>query len=188
MRSGLRAMEADVDREEHFRRGYVKVELSEDEHTEWLWALPVDGSTNRFALQNVPYFAYRVSEGDVVEAELLNPGFYRFLKVVDPSGNRTVRVAFVDDEDPAIRAELLQGLVDRGCSWEGATASYVSVTIPPAVDLANVADDLTVQQATWEYANPKYEDLFPPSQDPEPIVSRGWRRLTRMFKPESERH
>ena len=43
---------------------------------------------------------------------------------------------------------------------KGCSAGFVAVNIPPQVDLARVAEFLTETGIRWEYANPRYSDLF----------------------------
>lgn len=141
--------------------GMVKVELRADEFVETLWAEET-GTPGQFRLDNNPFFAYRVSADDIVEAEEIAPGFYRFLRVIRPSGNRTVRIAFEEfDAEDSQAQPILDGVRSLGCDFEGAYGRMVSVNVPPKVDLAAVATFLTGCGIRWEYANPKYEDLRP---------------------------
>ena len=57
--------------------------------------------------------------------------------------------------------QLLQGLVALGCSYEGANPGYLSINIPALVHLEAVRDYLIFKQANWEYADPRYSELFP---------------------------
>jgi hypothetical protein len=82
--------------------------------------------------------------------------------VVAKSGNRTVRVIL---ESPAesgnLSDQLLQGLVSLGCSYEGANRTYISINIPPDVDLESIRRHLIKAKAQWEHADPTYSELFP---------------------------
>ncbi len=88
--------------------------------TETLWA--IDLGRDRYQLDNSPFFAYSVSWLDVVyapydEAEQ----FPTFESVLEKSGNRTIRIAFdppVEDGNKSDR--VLRGIVELGCSYEGA--------------------------------------------------------------------
>ena len=57
--------------------------------------------------------------------------------------------------------QLLQGLVALGCGYEGADRGYMSSNIPAFVQLEVVRDYLIFKQANWEYADPRYSELFP---------------------------
>jgi hypothetical protein len=138
--------------------GMVKVAFRVDDEVETLWATPV--GTNLFRLDNSPFFAYRVSWLDIVEAHLADSGQLEFLRVSEKSGHRTVR-AILDDVTAAEAAPLLGLLKQAGCSYEGFQPKLLSIDVPPEVGLERVAALLTDQGVEWEYADPTYEDLFP---------------------------
>jgi len=128
---------------------------------ETLWATHLGADTYR--LDNSPFYAYGVSWEDVVFAPLdPDEGRPTFERVVSKSGNRTVRVIFETPVEPGNKSEqLLQGLVALGCSYEGANRKYISVNIPPGVELNVVRDYLISHETTWEHADPTYASLFP---------------------------
>jgi hypothetical protein len=128
---------------------------------ETLWATSL--GNDEYRLDNSPFYAYSVSWEDVVFAPF-DPaeGRATFQQVVKKSGNRTVRVIF----DPPVQDgnesdQVLQGLVGLGCSYEGASRGYMSINIPPPVDLSAVRQYLVVKRAQWEHADPTYAELFP---------------------------
>jgi Domain of unknown function (DUF4265) len=128
---------------------------------ETLWATHL-GSDN-YRLDNSPFYAYGVSWEDVVSAPF-NPeeGFPTFERVVSKSGNRTIRVIFETPIETGNESEqLLQGLIALGCDYEGANRKYISVNIPPGVDLDVVRKYLIEHNAAWEHADPTYATLFP---------------------------
>lgn len=149
-----------IDRSELADQGYVKLEMRDsDGYVETAWAQRTDPSRDEFLLDNNPFYAYGVSAGDVVEGEPIAPGIYRFVRVVRPSGNRSIRVAFETFKADAPEAEpILAGLKSLGCDYEGVFGRVIAVNIPPHVDLARVADFLTDTGIRWEYANPTYSD------------------------------
>jgi len=142
-------------------QGYVKVEMTgSGGQVETLWAVRV--GPNRFRIDNLPFFAYGVSHNDVVEGTEYAPGMYRLVRVVEPSGNRLVRVILADEaraDTPAGR-EVIDGLKALGCGLENMNNRLLSVTVPPEVRLRVVADYLIRTGLVWEYANPTYEELF----------------------------
>ncbi|MBI2479256.1 MAG: DUF4265 domain-containing protein [Planctomycetia bacterium] len=147
---------------------HVKLEMrvgSDNEvHVETPWAIPV--TTNQYKLDNCPFYAYRVSWGDIVEAlPQEDGGFPLFVRVVQKSGHRTVRVIL---DRPSDKSEDSQRVLDTlnkmGCTYERANPTYIVVDIPPEVELQAVAEYLTNTGHNWEYADPKYEDLFPDEQ------------------------
>lgn len=128
---------------------------------ETLWAVPLGEDCYR--LDNSPFYAYNVSWEDIVFAPFNDAeGLPTFQSVVRQSGNRTVRVIFDLPASPGNASDVvIQGLMGLGCSYEGASASYVSVTIPAAVDLQAVCAHLIHHQVQWEHADPSYDVLYP---------------------------
>lgn len=79
-------------------RDLTKVEFRVDDgeggvNVETPWVRPL--GSNLFTLENCPFYAYGVSWQDTIEAEKEDPDrFPVFKRVVEKSGNRTVRVIF----------------------------------------------------------------------------------------------
>ena len=134
----------------------VKVRLrGPDGEIETPWAEHIDADL--FRLDNLPWFAYGVSDDDVVEATVTDAdGVFEFVRVVIPSGNRLIRVILEDPDDPA---GVFPHLLAAGCHYEGFNRRFVAVSIPPAVDLGSVTGYLTGVGVSWEYANPAYEQF-----------------------------
>ena len=128
---------------------------------ETLWAY--DLGSDKYKLDNLPYYAYGVSCDDVVLAPFVeDEQFPTFQKVVSKSGNRTIRIIFdVPMESGNESGDLIARLVAMGCDFEGANKKYIVVNIPPSVDLNAVAEQLNLAEVSWEYADPTYEELFP---------------------------
>ena len=83
-----------------------------------------------------------------------------YSRVLEKSGNRTVRVIL----DPPLADgnssdELVQELLDLGCTYEGANPGYLCIVIPPDSDFAAVCTRLTSREAQWEHADPDYNEL-----------------------------
>ena len=128
---------------------------------ETLWATHL--GDDKYKLDNSPFYAYGVSWEDVVLAPFSEEEqLPTFLKVVAKSGNRTIRVIFdppVEDGNQA--DQILKGLVGLGCDYEGANKKYLSVNIPPNINLESVRNYLIEHNVTWEHADPTYDTLFP---------------------------
>lgn len=136
---------------------------SADGYVETLWAQRVVEGENRFRLDNAPFFEYRVSADDIVEGVSISDGMYDFVRVVERSGNRTVRVMFQDDTlGTPFGHRVLDQIKAMGCTYEGMFKKVLAVTVPPEVSLDDVASYLTSTELRWEYADPTYEDLFSP--------------------------
>ena len=114
---------------------------------ETLWAVPL--GDDRYKLDNSPFYAYGVSWEDVVYAPAdPQEQMPTFKSVVERSGNRTVRVIFETPISPGNASDqVLQGLVAMGCSYEGANPKYVSINVPPAVELQKVRPYLIERNA-----------------------------------------
>jgi hypothetical protein len=132
-----------------------------DVDVETLWAISL--GNDQYRLANSPFFAYSVSWKDIVYAPFDDTeGFPTFERVVEKSGNRTVRIIF----DPPARDGnssdlILQELVDLGCTYEGSSPAYLAINIPPEVDLLHIRAFLIEHDATWEHADPTYDEMFP---------------------------
>jgi|SRR6476619_4991884 len=147
----------------------VKVKLTDDHgNVETLWAHPLGNDLYR--LDNYPWYAYRVSCGDIIEARPSEPGDFRELvRVVEKSGNRTLRLSLTPPADKASESQaILDRLRELGCEYEGANPGYFAINLPPPVNLHVVRDFLTSTGQQWEYADPTYEDLFPDNSECEP--------------------
>ena len=138
----------------------VKVLLQDGDEMETLWAVHL--GKNLYRLDNSPFFAYRVSWEDIVEAEPDENGVLCFSRMAVKSGNRTVRVILETYETTSEQAKpFLDGIIELGCSYEGLQPRLVSITVPAGIELETVADYLIASGHNWEYADPTYDDLFP---------------------------
>lgn len=128
---------------------------------ETLWAFPL--GDDRYKLDNSPFYAYGVSWQDIVFAPVdRKEGLPTFQSVIAKSGNRTIRVIFDPPVSPDNASDpVLQGLLTLGCSYEGANPKYMSINVPPGVELQEVRSHLSQHDAQWEHADPTYESLFP---------------------------
>jgi hypothetical protein len=130
----------------------VKLEKDEDDYPpadyEGLWARPL--GEGLFQIDNVPFFARSIANGDVVSASHMEQQL-RFLEVVKPSGHSTLRLIIHDEDDvPAVKA-LLEEL---GCSIERShIPGLISVDVPPTVSMATLKPVLDEGEAQerWGY-------------------------------------
>lgn len=133
----------------------------EDVNVETLWATAL--GEDRYRLDNSPFFAYSASWKDVVHAPMdADEGFPTFQRVLEKSGNRTVRAILdepLEEGNPA--DQIMQGLVAMGCTYEGARRRYFSINIPPAVELDDVGLYLNEHKVRWEHADPTEAELYP---------------------------
>jgi Domain of unknown function (DUF4265) len=129
-------------------------------NVETLWAF--DLGEDRYRLDNSPFYAYSVSVGDIVYAPIdQNEGRPTFSRVLEKSGNRTVRVIL---DPPVADGNSSDGtvkeLIALGCSYEGANTTYLCIVIPKEADFAAVCTYLTSRGVQWEHADPDYDELY----------------------------
>lgn len=63
-------------------------------------------------------------------------------RVVEKSGNRTLRIATAVDGDVDGHREIIAFLDGRGLEWEALTTGYVAANVGPLVDLGEIYDSL----------------------------------------------
>ena len=137
----------------------VKVGIQTDDHVETLWAQSV--GLNQYRLDNSPFFAYDVSWRDIVEALPDHTGMLMMRRVVAKSGHRTVRIILPSDARTDANAQLVLNEINAlGCTYEGTGGQYVTVDLPPEVNLEKVVTFLTERGVEWEHADPSYEHLY----------------------------
>jgi hypothetical protein len=176
------AVQADVIKNKKNKKNKkTKIAFAEDDGTvETLWA--VELGQDRFRIVNTPFFYYGVSLGDVVEArwriEDLEEaededeggyGFPYFERVVEKSGNRTLRLVFAeaDEEeftpvckvhDPQARAVLRQ-VAEMGCSYESFPPYLAAINVPATVELDQVMSYLESTGLMWENGDPQSREV-----------------------------
>jgi len=93
------------------------------ESSETMWAVPLgDG---RYILDNIPFYAKLVSDGDVISASVID-GDLTFQEVLEASRNCTIRIITLDDSDGAEVRNILENI---GCKVEGSgTSGFFSVS------------------------------------------------------------
>lgn len=103
-----------------------------------VWAF--ECGPDEYQLDNCPFFAYDVSLGDIVLApkdDISKSPVFK--KVVQKSGNRTIRLLFDLAQTPLneIR-EILSRLDEYGCGHEGYNNIYYCVNIPPQASYSTI--------------------------------------------------
>ena len=115
---------------------------------ETLWATAVGPGAYR--IDSIPFFATRVSLGDVIEAEMID-GMPTFERVRQRGGHSTLRVAIYD---LAAVPELRSAIKELGCATElSHLPRLVSVDVPASASLETVRAFLTAgaDQGRWDY-------------------------------------
>jgi len=149
---------------------HVKIIFEYDEGTEGLWATPV---AEGFVVDNFPIYLKGVCFGDVVEATLLEPGVYQYLKTVSKSGNSVYRL-FYREEKAGRASQLLSLIKDLGCSYEGTElggAKLLAVNIPAATDADSVWNIMKtgLDEGTWDIQ--EGDDRHPCANDDQPCTA-----------------
>jgi hypothetical protein len=126
--------------------GHVKVAVEFRHHwrdvpVEVMWAVPRGG--DRYELRNVPFYAYGLNWGDVVQASQRADDEHPVVEaVVTAGGHRTIRF----DMDEATAEErsvaMLEALEQLGAGCERHSGGFVAIDVPPDVDYDAVFDQL----------------------------------------------
>jgi len=123
----------------------VHVDLPNHWHSggESMWARLV--GPGLFELHNVPFFAYGLNFLDVVEARApATTEVLEIVRLVKPSGYRTIRVMFDKSVEPERRKELLNTLKEHGASFENADSTLFAISVRPDGDYLAILDALDV--------------------------------------------
>jgi hypothetical protein len=108
---------------------------------ESLWATAL--GADRYRIDNVPFHAYDLNFGDVVEAIASAPELKpSVLRVLERSGHQTMRVFFTEAA-AAKSGEYLAQLKPYGAEYERSTARYVALDLEPGAAVAKVREILT---------------------------------------------
>ena len=88
--------------------------------------------------------------------------FPTFQRILSKSGHRTIRIILEKATVGNNASEVvLEQLVTLGCSYEGATNTYVCIDIPPGVELGALRHFMIQRSIQFEHADPTYGELFP---------------------------
>lgn len=119
---------------------------------ETMWAQPV--GEDRYAIQNVPFFAYELSFDDVVRAPLV-AGQRVVQEIAERGGHSTYRVFLSDGvrADSEAFAVAWKPLNDLGVTFEQANARLLAVDIPVSADIYAVYRLLEAGESSgvWDF-------------------------------------
>jgi len=108
---------------------------------ESLWARPM--GDDRYAIENIPFYAYDLNYGDIVEARAAAPELKpSVLRVVERSGHRTIRVFFQDSVTEEERTRHLRSLDDMHVTFERCKERYYALDLAPEASIDAVRDRL----------------------------------------------
>jgi hypothetical protein len=111
---------------------------------ETLWAF--DLGSNKAKIDNIPVYANSLSLSDIVEYNDKNSdSLFEFVKVIEKSGIKTVRIIYKDslfnNRTKVFKQKLFPELQPLGCSYEGGSQSgfkVISLAIPKEVELGKI--------------------------------------------------
>ncbi len=113
----------------------IRSELVDRVVVETPWARPC--GADRYALENIPWWAGAYSWGDVVRCEQREPdGFPEVVERLRAGGHTTLRVLFHPLTTPETQDLVLDALVEQGATYEGtggAAHGFYAVDVAPEV-------------------------------------------------------
>lgn len=117
--------------------------------SESVWAESL--SSDKFRINNVPFFAYGISYNDIVSAKI-KENIFIFDELVKRGGHSTLRV-FFSSEDNSMQEELFTELNTLGATVERATGQLVAIDIPPSINLQPIIELLKdgESKGVWNY-------------------------------------
>jgi hypothetical protein len=120
-----------------------------DQQTRWeqLWARTV--GPNTFELCCIPFFAYDLALGDVVETAPEADKLDVVQRVVKPSGHYTFHVWF-QAPSPEATASVVRRVGELRCELEWSSDRLVAVSCPTSESAQGFADDLEVAERRKE--------------------------------------
>ncbi|HET9620905.1 MAG TPA: DUF4265 domain-containing protein [Kofleriaceae bacterium] len=117
--------------------------------TERLWAEPL--GKNRYRLRNSPFYAFGVSNEDIVLGEEVE-GQVQFKNAIFPGGHSTYRLKLQASRssNPSFN-QAWEPLGRLGCSYE--EGPVLSVDVPPAADIYAVYELLQAgeRSGVWDF-------------------------------------
>lgn len=138
----------------------IRLKRSDESESETLWAVRV--AENQYRLDNSPFFAFGLSWQDIVETQVGPDGTLGYIRTIEKSGNRTVRIVFTEYPSTDERSRtVLEEIRKLGCSYEGMQPKLVSINVPPDVSLESLTNLLrSCSGIEWEYADPTYAEIM----------------------------
>ena len=118
--------------------------------TETVWAENV--TQNRFRLRNVPFYAFGVSNEDVVFAEKDGHAFV-FTGVSIRAGHSTYRIILNETTQGWDFDNAWRPLEELGCIYEEGPGALKAVDVPSSVDIAQVYQLLEAGESdgVWDF-------------------------------------
>jgi len=118
--------------------------------TESMWAR--SEGTNRFRLENIPFYVYGVSYGDLVTT-VIEEGQHFFQGVSERGGHSTYRVFLTEEASEERFDEYSSALRSLGCTYERATDYLIALDVPLEADIYKAYDALErgMSAEVWDF-------------------------------------
>lgn len=135
------------------RTGQIQIRIDlpgrdDDVDQESFWAEPL--GDDRYRLCSIPFYAYDLHYGDIVQAGAGGDNLPTVSHVVEPSGHKTLRVLFGDELEADDVQRLLDGLTSRGTQATQIEGYFYALNVPPAADYQAICTLLWNQEnAGW---------------------------------------
>jgi hypothetical protein len=114
---------------------------------EQIWARQLSPTT--FEICCIPFIAYDLALGDIVEAK---PERFMIERLVAASGHFTFRAWLTDAANDGTRDALIAGLEDLGVEWEWMSPRLVSIDAPTEEIAGALAGQLMERETRGELA------------------------------------
>jgi hypothetical protein len=99
-----------------------------------LWA--VDLGDGRYRIDNIPFYALGISDGDIVAAVTEQDGRLVFSELVEATSNSTFRLIVYNEDEPS---EVRKMFRDLECPSELVGHRFISVHIPGSTTMRPIA-------------------------------------------------
>ena len=105
-----------------------------------MWAEPL--GNNVYQIENVPFFSYGLNFKDTVEAFPDSDGILEISRVIDRSGNKTIRAIFRDHIAKGQQEEYIENIMKLDCSLERWNEFMLAINIRSTGNFREVFDHL----------------------------------------------
>jgi hypothetical protein len=109
---------------------------------EGIWAKSL--GKDLFQIDNIPFHAYGLNLGDIVEAIEPSPELKpQVTKVVKASGHRTLRIIFEKEYAEEQQAPYIKEMKDMGVGVERNNSVLLALDVPPEIDYQMICNHLS---------------------------------------------
>lgn len=134
-------------------------DILEQDTVETLWAVPVEGETNHYRIDSIPFYASMVAPDDVVIAEYDDmEEMLTFQEVIKRSGNSIIWVVMVDEESDI--EEVQEAFYALDCDSEALGDKYFAMEVKADANYLKIRDLLNQYRSAGiiDYAEPNLSE------------------------------